>query len=121
VVAGCWLLYVVSHFCEVKAVLALLHPALPVPVASGNGLCIYLCLKIRGSMSLARSPVKFLVDLGRNARTSTQSRQHVLRKGAIRSLNWPFGANLLATAHAHSLCLCDYCVLVFFCYWESIN
>jgi len=40
------------------------------------------------------------VDLGRDTRTSTQSRRLVRRKGASWSLNWPSGANLLAhTSH----------------------
>ena len=42
------------------------------------------------------SPEKFLVDLGRDTRTSTQSRRIVRRKDANWSLNWPSGANLLA-------------------------
>jgi len=42
------------------------------------------------------SPENCLVDLGRDTRTSTQSRRLVRRKGAIWSLNWPSGANLLA-------------------------
>ena len=42
------------------------------------------------------SPEKCLVDLGRDTRTSTQSRRLVRRKEASWSLNWPFGANLLA-------------------------
>ena len=39
------------------------------------------------------------------------------------SLNWPSGANLLARKqHMYFFwCLCDYCVLVFLCYWESFN
>ena len=37
-----------------------------------------------------------LVDLGRDTRTSTQSRRLVRRKGASWSLNWPSGANSLA-------------------------
>jgi len=36
------------------------------------------------------------VDLGRDTRTSTQSRRLVRRKDASWSLNWPSGANLLA-------------------------
>ena len=43
-----------------------------------------------------KSPENCLVDLGRDARTSTQSRRLVRRKGASWSLNWPSGANLLA-------------------------
>ena len=39
---------------------------------------------------------KYLVDLGRDTRTSTQSRRLVRRKDASWSLNWPSGANLLA-------------------------
>jgi len=46
------------------------------------------------------SPENCLVDLGRDTRTSTQSRRLVRRKGASWSLNWPSGANLLV----HSLC-----------------
>ena len=42
------------------------------------------------------SPENCLVDLGRDTRTSTQSRRLVRRKGASRSLNWPSGANSLA-------------------------
>jgi len=42
------------------------------------------------------SPEKCLVDLGRDTRTSTQSRRIVRRKDASWSLNWPSGANLLA-------------------------
>jgi len=41
-------------------------------------------------------PEKCLVDLGRDTRTSTQSRRLVRRKDASWSLNWPSGANLLA-------------------------
>ena len=41
------------------------------------------------------SPEKCLVDLGRDTRTSTQSRRIVRRKDASWSLNWPSGANLL--------------------------
>jgi len=41
------------------------------------------------------SPENCLVDLGRDTRTSTQSRRLVRRKGASWSLNWPSGANLL--------------------------
>jgi len=69
------------------------------------------------------SPEKCLVDLGRDTRTSTQSRQLVRRKDASWSLNWPSGANLLAQKqHMYFFwCLCDYYVLVFLCYWESIN
>ena len=36
------------------------------------------------------------LDLGRDTRTSTQSRRLVRRKGASWSPNWPSGANLLA-------------------------
>jgi len=63
-----------------------------------------------------------LVDLGRDTRTRTQSRRIVRRKDASWSLNWPSGTYFSAKA-AHILfwCLCDYCVLVFLCYWESIN
>jgi len=69
------------------------------------------------------SPEKCLVDLGGDTRTSTQSRRIVRRKDARWSLNWPSGANLLARKqHMYFIwCLCDYCVLVFLCYWESIN
>ena len=42
------------------------------------------------------SPENCLVDLGRDTRTSTQSRRLVRRKGASWSLLWPSGANLLA-------------------------
>ena len=35
------------------------------------------------------------MDLGRDTRTSTQSRRLVRRKDASWSLNWPYGANLL--------------------------
>jgi len=42
------------------------------------------------------SPENCLVDLGRDTRTSTQSRRLVRRKGASWSLNWPSGANFLA-------------------------
>jgi hypothetical protein len=42
------------------------------------------------------SPENCLVDLGRDTRTSTQSRRLVRRKGASWSLNWPSGANSLA-------------------------
>ena len=35
-------------------------------------------------------------QIGRDTRTSTQSRRLVRRKGAGWSLNWPSGANLLA-------------------------
>jgi len=41
------------------------------------------------------SPEKCLVDLGRDTRTSTQSRRLVRRKDASWSLNWPSGAYLL--------------------------
>ena len=70
-----------------------------------------------------RHPEKCPVDLGRDTRTSTQSRRIVRRKDASWSLNWPSGANLLVRKqHMYFFwCLCDYCVLVFLCYWESIN
>ena len=70
-----------------------------------------------------RHPEKCPVDLGRDTRTSTQSRRIVRRKDASWSLNWPSGANLLVRKqHMYFfLCLCDYCVLVFLCYWESNN
>jgi len=42
------------------------------------------------------SPENCLVDLGRDTRTSTQSRRLVRRKGVSWSLNWPSGANSLA-------------------------
>ena len=42
------------------------------------------------------SPENCLVDLGRETRTSTQSRRLVRRKGASWSPHWPSGANLLA-------------------------
>ena len=42
------------------------------------------------------SPENCFVDLGRDTRTSTQSRRLVRRKGASWSLNWPSGADLLA-------------------------
>jgi hypothetical protein len=42
------------------------------------------------------SPENCLVDLGRDTRTSTQSRRLVRRKGASWSLNWPSEANFLA-------------------------
>jgi len=63
------------------------------------------------------------VDLGRDTRTSTQSRRIVRRKDSSWSLNWPSGENLLARKQQMYFfwCLCDYCVLVFLCYWESIN
>ena len=32
-----------------------------------------------------------------------------------------FASAKAAHALSFSLCLCDYCVLVFLCYWESIN
>jgi len=69
------------------------------------------------------SPEKCLVDLGRDTRTSTQSRRLVRRKDASWSLNWPSGVNLLARKQDMYFfsCLCDYCALVFLCYWESIN
>ena len=69
------------------------------------------------------SPEKCLVDLGRCTRTSTQSRRFVRRKDASWSPNLPSGANLLARKqHMYFFwCLCDYCVHVFLCYWESIN
>ena len=41
------------------------------------------------------SPENCLVDLGRDTRTSTQSRRLVRRKGASWSLHWPSGVNLL--------------------------
>jgi len=44
-----------------------------------------------------------LVDLGRDTRTSTQSRRLVQRKGASWSLNWPSGANWLA--HVQLKCI----------------
>ena len=54
---------------------------------------------------------------------ATQKSRIVRRKDASWSLNWPSGANLLARKqHMYFFwCLCDYCVLVFLCYWESIN
>ena len=61
------------------------------------------------------SPEKCLVDLGRDTRTSTQSRRLVRRKGASWSLNWPSGANLLAqAAQVHSLCASVTTVHLFF-------
>ena len=62
-------------------------------------------------------------DLGRDTRTSTQSCRFVRRNGASWSLNWPSGANLLAQRqHMYFFCcFCDYYVLVFLCYWKSIN
>ena len=73
--------------------------------------------------SLFLANIVCLVDLGRDTRTSTQSRRIVRRKDASWSLNWPSGENLLARKqHMYFFwCLCDYCVLVFLCYWESIN
>jgi len=52
------------------------------------------------------SPENCLVNLGRDTRTSTQSRRLVRRKGASWSLNWPSGANSLAHLQLkrHSLC-----------------
>jgi hypothetical protein len=41
--------------------------------------------------------------LGRDTRTSTQSRRLVRRKGANWSLDWPSGANLLA--HVQLKCI----------------
>ena len=75
------------------------------------------------SLALAACGVKCLVDLGRDTRTSTQSRRIIRRKDASWSLNWPSGVNLLARKQRMYFfwCLCDYCVLVFLCYWESIN
>ena len=80
---------------------------------------LYMGLQIWGR----NSPEKYLVDLGRDTRTSTQSRRIVRRKDASWSLNWPSGANLQARKqHMYFFwCLCDYFVLVFLCYWESIN
>jgi len=49
------------------------------------------------------SPEKCLVDLGRDTRTSTQSRRLVWRKDARWSLIWPSGANLLA--HKQHKCI----------------
>jgi len=47
-----------------------------------------------------------LVYLGRDTRTSTQSRRLVRRKDASWSLNWPSGANLLAhKRHKYILCV----------------
>ena len=63
------------------------------------------------------------IQLPRHYTPVTQSRRIVRRKDASWSLNWPSGANLLARKqHMYFFwCLCDYCVLVFLCYWESIN
>jgi hypothetical protein len=47
------------------------------------------------------SPENFLLDLGRDSRTSTQSRRLVRRKGASWSLDWPSGA---CATRVHSLC-----------------
>ena len=52
------------------------------------------------------SPENCLVDLGRDARTRTQSRRLVRRKGASWSLNWPSGANLLAHLELKCILLC---------------
>ena len=70
-----------------------------------------------------KCPEKCLVDLGRDTRTSTQSRRLVRRKGASWCLNWPSGANLLAHMQLICifLCLCDYCLLAFLCFRESFN
>jgi len=52
------------------------------------------------------SPGKCLVYLGRDTRTSTQSRRLVRRKDASWSLNWPSGANLLVhKLHKYILCV----------------
>ena len=52
------------------------------------------------------SPEKYLVYLGRDTRTSTQSRRLVRMKDASWSLNWPSGANLLAhKRHKYILCV----------------
>jgi len=61
------------------------------------------------------SSEKCLVDLGRDSRTSTQSRRLVRRKDASWCLNWPSGAKLLARKqHMYFFwCLCDYCVFFF--------
>jgi len=42
------------------------------------------------------SPKKYLLDLGRDTRTSNQSRRLVRRKDASWNLNWPSGENLRA-------------------------
>jgi len=56
--------------------------------------------------NLLPSPEKCLVYLGRDTRTSTQSRRLVRRKDASWSLNWPSGANLLAhKQHKYILCV----------------
>jgi len=49
------------------------------------------------------SPEVNLVDLGRDTRTSTQSRRLVRRRCASWGLNWPSGANLLA--HVQLKCI----------------
>ena len=69
------------------------------------------------------SPENCLVDLGRDTRTSTQSRRLGRRKGASWSLNWPSGANFLGmcSSSAFFMCLCDCCILAFLCFWERIN
>jgi len=68
------------------------------------------------------SPENYLVDLGRDTRTSNQSRRLFLRKDASWCLNWPSGADLLAhKQHRYIKCLCDYYVHVFLCYWDSNN
>ena len=66
--------------------------------------------------------------LGRDTRTSTQSRRLVRRVGGSeerRQLEPELAiwSNFLAQKQFMHFfwCLCDYFALVFLCYWESIN
>jgi len=64
---------------------------------------------------LTRSNKDSLVYLGRDTRTSTQSRRLVRRKDASWSLNWPSGANLLAhKQHKYFLCVPLWLLYLFF-------
>ena len=59
------------------------------------------------------------MDLGRDTRTSTQSRR-LVRRDAGWSLNWPSEANFV-THKPFLECLCVYCMLVFLGIWKSAN
>jgi len=68
------------------------------------------------------SPEKYLVDLGRDTRTSTQSRRLVRREDASWSLNWPSAAHLLEhKQHKYFLCVPLWLLCTCFSYRESIN
>jgi len=41
--------------------------------------------------------------------------------GAEQAMSGIFGAERICSSSAFFMCLCDCCVLVFLCFWESIN